>query len=151
VQQTRSTDAEKTAEGVRNPEGGTRSDGSHHRTEGSASFREWTRRRQYGKGATSERIPGEEEFGLLRKCEEFRQRRERSEGEEKITRVNAVKPEAKRKWTPPDIECGRHGKTSRTRPATAKVEEEAGKRNQPLPGQPTNQMQCPTGTTISTP
>jgi hypothetical protein len=63
--------------------------------------------------------------------EEFRQRRERSEEEEKITRVNAAETEVKRKWNSPDAENGRHGKTSRTRPATVKVEEEAGKAKRP--------------------
>jgi hypothetical protein len=67
VQQTRRADAEKTVEGVRNPEGGTGFGGSYHRTEGSASFREWTRRIENGRGATSGRIPREEEFGPLRR------------------------------------------------------------------------------------
>jgi hypothetical protein len=63
--------------------------------------------------------------------EEFRQRRERSEGEEKITRVNTEETEAKRKLRPPPIVCGRPGKTSRARPATVKAEEEAGKAKRP--------------------
>lgn len=64
-------------------------------------------------------------------CEEFRQRRERSEEEEKITRVNAAETEAIRKWSPPDAENSESGKSSRTRPATVKVEEEAGKAKRP--------------------
>jgi hypothetical protein len=63
--------------------------------------------------------------------EEFRQRRERSEEEEKITRVNAAETEVKRKWSSPDAENGGHGKTSRTRPVTVKVAEEAGKAKRP--------------------
>jgi hypothetical protein len=53
AQQTRNIDVEETTEGVRNPEGGTGFDGSHRRTEGSASFREWTHRRSNGRGATA--------------------------------------------------------------------------------------------------
>jgi hypothetical protein len=67
AQQTRSADAEQAAEGVRNPEGGTGFDGSHRRTEGSASFRECTHRRSNGRGAQSGRIPREEELGPLRR------------------------------------------------------------------------------------
>jgi len=48
AQQTRRADAEQTAEVVRNHEGGTRFDGSHRRTEGGASLREWTRRKTNG-------------------------------------------------------------------------------------------------------
>jgi len=50
AQQTRRADAEETAEVVRNHEGGTRFDDLHRRTEGSASFREWTRRKTNGRG-----------------------------------------------------------------------------------------------------
>jgi hypothetical protein len=50
AQQTRRADAEQAAEVVRNHEGGTRSGRSHRRTEGSASFREWTRRKTDGEG-----------------------------------------------------------------------------------------------------
>jgi hypothetical protein len=67
VQQTRNADAEQAAEGVRNPEGGTGFDGSHRRTEGSVSFREWTHRRSDGRGVQSGRIPREEELGPLRR------------------------------------------------------------------------------------
>jgi hypothetical protein len=63
--------------------------------------------------------------------EEFRQRRERSEGEEKITRVNTEETESKRKLRPPPFANGRPGKTSRARPATVKAEEEAGKAKRP--------------------
>jgi hypothetical protein len=67
AQQTRRADAEETAEVVRNHEGGTRFDGSHRRTEGSASFREWTHRKTNGRGAQSRRIPREEGLGPLRR------------------------------------------------------------------------------------
>jgi len=67
AQQTRGADAEQTVEVVRNHEGGTGFDGSHRRTEGSASFREWTHRKTNGRGEQSGRIPREEELGPLRR------------------------------------------------------------------------------------
>jgi len=88
AQQTRNTDVEQTAEGVRNPEGGTGFDGSHRRTEGSASFREWTHRRSNGRGAQAGESQERRNSDLFGGREEFRQRRERSEGEEKITKVD---------------------------------------------------------------
>jgi hypothetical protein len=85
AQQTRDTEAEQPVEGVRNPEDGTGFDGSHHRTEGSASFREWTRRRRTAGGWKAGESQERKNSDLLGGREEFWQRRERSEGEEKIT------------------------------------------------------------------
>jgi hypothetical protein len=134
AQQTRSTDTEQAVEVVRNHEGGTGFDGSHHRTEGSASFREWTRRRSNGRGVSSGRIPREEEFGPLRRSRgvlaETRALWRRGEDHEggHLWRRRRRASDAHRA-----AEGERPGKSSRTRPATVKVEEEAGKANDPLP------------------
>jgi hypothetical protein len=152
VQQTRRADAEQAVEVVRNHEGGTRIDGLHRRTEGSASFWEWTHRKTNGRGVQANESHERKNSDFFGSREEFWQRRERSEGEEKVTRADNPRNETVRKRRRPvtdglerrehlEDRAGNGQRSSRRR----------GRRTDPLPTHLLKPTQCPTGTAASTP